>query len=109
MKIRNKEHQSLGLQELQQLCDEFPNDQMLGEEVRISQYPGGLTSHEPKFPRNTTRRTRSLAQYVQRHEKKSSKIVLNTLHEQRYHSLQYTVWYIDNSISVELYNIRNSV
>jgi len=34
MKIRNKEHQSLGLQELQQLCDEFPNDQMLGEEVR---------------------------------------------------------------------------
>ena len=34
MKIRNKEHQSLGLQELQQLCDEFPNDQMLGEELR---------------------------------------------------------------------------
>ena len=34
MKIRNKEHQTLGLKELQQLCDEFPNDQMLGEELR---------------------------------------------------------------------------
>ena len=34
MKIRNKEHQSLGLEQLQQLCDEFPNDQMLGEELR---------------------------------------------------------------------------
>ena len=34
MKIRNKEHQSLGLEQLQELCDEFPNDQMLGEELR---------------------------------------------------------------------------
>ena len=34
MKVRNKEHQSLGLEQLQQLCDEFPNDQMLGEELR---------------------------------------------------------------------------
>ena len=34
MRIRNKEHQTLGLKELQQLCDEFPNDLMLGEELR---------------------------------------------------------------------------
>jgi hypothetical protein len=34
MKVRNKEHQSLGYKELKQLCDDFPNDQELGEEVR---------------------------------------------------------------------------
>jgi|TARA_B110001454_G_scaffold74891_1_gene72435 hypothetical protein len=34
MRIRNKEHQSLSVKELQQLCDDFPNDQQLGEEVR---------------------------------------------------------------------------
>ena len=34
MRVRNKEHQSLGLKELQQLCDDFPNDQELGEEIR---------------------------------------------------------------------------
>jgi hypothetical protein len=34
MRVRNKEHQSLSLNELQQLCDEFPNDQQLGEELR---------------------------------------------------------------------------
>jgi|TARA_B100001079_G_C16137499_1_gene394060 hypothetical protein len=34
MKVRNKEHQSLGYKELKQLCDDFPNDQELGKEVR---------------------------------------------------------------------------
>ena len=34
MRVRNKEHQSLSYKELQELCDDFPNDQQLGEEVR---------------------------------------------------------------------------
>ena len=34
MRVRNKEHQSLGIKELKELCDDFPNDQQLGEEVR---------------------------------------------------------------------------
>jgi hypothetical protein len=34
MRVRNKEHQSLSFKELQELCDDFPNDQQLGEEVR---------------------------------------------------------------------------
>ena len=34
MKVRNKEHQSLGQKELQQLCKDFPNDKQLGKEIR---------------------------------------------------------------------------
>ena len=34
MRVLNQEHQSLALEQLQQLCDEYPNDQMLGEELR---------------------------------------------------------------------------
>jgi len=34
MRVRNKEHQSLGLKEIKQLCDDFPNDQQLGEQIR---------------------------------------------------------------------------
>lgn len=34
MRVRDKEHQSLGLKELKQLCKDFPNDKQLGEEVR---------------------------------------------------------------------------
>ena len=34
MKVRDKEHQSLGAKELEQLCKDFPNDQQLGEEIR---------------------------------------------------------------------------
>ena len=34
MKVRNKEHQSLGVKELQQLCKDFPNDKELGKEIR---------------------------------------------------------------------------
>ena len=34
MRVRNKEHQSLGAKELKQLCKDFPNDQQLGKEIR---------------------------------------------------------------------------
>jgi hypothetical protein len=34
MRVRNKEHQSLGVKELQQLCKDFPNDKELGKEIR---------------------------------------------------------------------------
>ena len=34
MRVRNKEHQTLGLKELVQLCKDFPNDQQLGKEIR---------------------------------------------------------------------------
>ena len=53
MRIRNKEHQSLGLKELQQLCDEFPNDQMLGEELRRITKAGALVNN-PKGKRATS-------------------------------------------------------
>ena len=58
MKVRNKEHQSLGLKQLQELCDEFPNDQMLGEELRritnaaaTTNNPQGTSAYEPKVDR----------------------------------------------------------
>ena len=34
MKIRNKEYQFLGLQELEKLTFDFPNDAKLGEKIR---------------------------------------------------------------------------
>ena len=34
MRVRNKEHQSLGMKELKQLAFDFPNDARLGEEIR---------------------------------------------------------------------------
>ena len=34
MRVRDKEHQSLSLKELKQLGHDFPNDAMLGEEIR---------------------------------------------------------------------------
>ena len=34
MRVRDKEHQSLGAKELKQLCKDFPNDQQLGKEIR---------------------------------------------------------------------------
>jgi hypothetical protein len=43
MRVLNQEHQSLALEQLQQLCDEYPNDQMLGEEIRrITEYNAWL-------------------------------------------------------------------
>ena len=58
MRVLNQEHQSLALEQLQQLCDEYPNDQMLGEELRrltnaaaVVNNPKGLraTSVSDKF------------------------------------------------------------
>ncbi len=34
MKVRDKEHQSLGIKELKQLSYDFPNDAKLGAEIR---------------------------------------------------------------------------
>ena len=51
MRIRNKEHQSLGYKELQQLCQDFPNDQQLGEEVRKMAH---ATVNNPKGSRATS-------------------------------------------------------
>tara|TARA_Y100000593_G_scaffold94702_1_gene195233 strand:+ start:14692 stop:14835 length:144 start_codon:yes stop_codon:yes gene_type:complete len=34
MKVRDKEHQSLGLKELKQLSYDFPNDAKLGAKIR---------------------------------------------------------------------------
>ena len=34
MRVRDKEHQSLGMKELKQLAFDFPNDAALGEEIR---------------------------------------------------------------------------
>ncbi len=34
MRIRNKEHQMLSKEQLEELCYDFPNDAMLGEEIR---------------------------------------------------------------------------
>ena len=34
MKVRDKEHQSLGIVELLQLCKDFPNDEDLGQHLR---------------------------------------------------------------------------
>ena len=53
MKIRNKEHQSLALEQLQQLCDEYPNDQMLGEELRRLTKAAALVNN-PKGLRATS-------------------------------------------------------
>ena len=51
MRIRNKEHQSLGYKELQQLCQDFPNDAQLGEEVRKI---ARATVNNPKGSRATS-------------------------------------------------------
>jgi len=34
MKVRNKEHQSLGIEQLQELTTDFPNDADLGKQIR---------------------------------------------------------------------------
>ena len=50
MRVRDKEHQSLGIKELQELCHDFPNDQELGEEVRKIAH---ATVNNPKGSRAT--------------------------------------------------------
>jgi len=34
MRVRNKEHQSLSRKQLKELCYDYPNDAMLGEQIR---------------------------------------------------------------------------
>ena len=53
MKIRNKEHQSLGIKQLRELSHDFPNDQQLGEYIRklssaTTNNPQGTSVYEPK-------------------------------------------------------------
>ena len=53
MKIRNKEHQSLGIKQLKELSHDFPNDQQLGEYIRklssaTINNPQGTSVYEPK-------------------------------------------------------------
>ena len=54
MKVRNKEHQFLGREQLQDLCDDFPNDQKLGEYIRklssaTTNNPKGTSVYEPQI------------------------------------------------------------
>ena len=54
MKVRNKEHQFLGREQLQDLCDDFPNDQQLGEYIRklssaTTNNPEGTSVYEPQI------------------------------------------------------------
>ena len=51
MRVRDKEHQSLGIKELQELCQDFPNDQQLGEEIRKI---ATATVNNPKGSRATS-------------------------------------------------------
>ena len=54
MRVRNKEHQSLGIKQLKELSHDFPNDTMLGEEIRriiadaTTNNPQGTSGYEPK-------------------------------------------------------------
>ena len=55
MKVRNKEHQFLGIEQLKELSHDFPNDAMLGEEVRriiaraTTNNPEGTSVYEPQI------------------------------------------------------------
>jgi hypothetical protein len=54
MRVRNKEHQSLSFKELKQLCDEYPNDQMLGEQIREITNTAAAIVNNPKGLRATS-------------------------------------------------------
>lgn len=51
MRVRNKEHQMLSKEQLQELCYDFPNDQQLGEEIRRI---ASATTNNPKGKRATS-------------------------------------------------------
>ena len=55
MRVRNKEHQSLGIKELKQLVYDYPNDQQLGEEIR--KIIRRATVDNPKGSRATSRKS----------------------------------------------------
>ena len=52
MRIRNKEHQMLGIKELKQLCQDFPNDAQLGEYIRS--LTAAATVNNPEGSRATS-------------------------------------------------------
>ena len=52
MRVRNKEHQTLGLEQLKELAYDFPNDAMLGEEIR--RIIARATTNNPKGKRATS-------------------------------------------------------
>ena len=52
MRVRNKEHQSLGLEQLKELSYDFPNDAQLGEEIR--KIIRRATTNNPKGRRATS-------------------------------------------------------
>ena len=52
MRVRNKEHQSLGLEQLKELSYDFPNDAQLGEEIR--KIIRRATTNNPKGERATS-------------------------------------------------------
>ena len=52
MRVRDKEHQSLSLEQLQELAHDFPNDQELGEEIR--KIIAAATTNNPKGRRATS-------------------------------------------------------
>jgi hypothetical protein len=52
MRVRNKEHQSLSIEQLEELAHDFPNDQQLGEEIR--RIIKRATDNNPKGRRATS-------------------------------------------------------
>ena len=56
MRVRNKEHQSLSLEQLKELSYDFPNDSQLGEEIR--RIIKRATINNPKGRRATSQELR---------------------------------------------------
>ena len=73
MRVRNKEHQSLGLKEIKELCDDFPNDQQLGEQVRRIKNDSQLR-HEEKVFGATVNNSKSLRATSENYEDNPSDI-----------------------------------
>ena len=64
MRINNKEHQTLGMKELEYLVNEYPNDAKLGEYIRklywktrhtTTNNPKGTSGYEPENEEETKR------------------------------------------------------
>ena len=65
MRVRNKEYQSLGLEQLKQLAYDFPNDAQLGEEIR--RIIRRATDDNPKGSRATSR-NKEIKEYQKRYK-----------------------------------------
>jgi hypothetical protein len=57
MRVRNKEYQSLGIKQLKELSHDFPNDAMLGEEIR--RIIARATTNNPEGTSGYERQTRT--------------------------------------------------